>query len=219
MDGIHDLGGRQGFGPVAADEPVEAFHEDWEGRLVGISRAMVYPPIYHIDRFRFTRELIDPVDYLTRPYYDQWMQIYGAFFVLAGWATVDELASGHKTADIADDHMPPPGPESVEPASRRNISFEADTHKQPRFQVGDHVRTLDHGSVSHTRLPAFARAKRAEVVAYRGVHVYPDANVAGERRGEPLYTVMIPHADLWPEAKGSKDKIYLDLWEPYLEPA
>jgi nitrile hydratase subunit beta len=33
MDGIHDLGGRQGFGPVDVDEPEEVFHEAWEGRV------------------------------------------------------------------------------------------------------------------------------------------------------------------------------------------
>ena len=40
MDGIHDLGGRQGFGPVDVDEPDEVFHEAWEGRVWGIVFAM-----------------------------------------------------------------------------------------------------------------------------------------------------------------------------------
>lgn len=218
MDGIHDLGGRQGFGPVAVDEPEEPFHSDWEARLVGISRGMRYPPNFNIDRFRFTRELIDPVDYLVRPYYDQWLQVYAALMIQQGWITVEELAQGRALTPAPSADQPPPGPDSVAEAKKRNIAFDTPENRPPAFAVGDRVRTLDHGSVSHTRLPAFARAKQAEVVGYRGFHIYPDANVSGEKRGEPLYTVAIAHADLWPEAVGSRDRIFLDLWEPYLEP-
>ena len=39
MDGIHDMGGRQGFGPVDVKEPEEVFHEAWEGRVWGIVRS------------------------------------------------------------------------------------------------------------------------------------------------------------------------------------
>ena len=32
MDGIHDLGGRHGFGPIDRHGEDEGFHEAWEGR-------------------------------------------------------------------------------------------------------------------------------------------------------------------------------------------
>ena len=40
MNGIHDMGGMDGFGPVTpeANEPV--FHEAWEGQMMAISRVM-----------------------------------------------------------------------------------------------------------------------------------------------------------------------------------
>ena len=43
MDGIHDVGGEQGFGRVepTAEEP--PFEQDWEARLVGIFRAITRP--------------------------------------------------------------------------------------------------------------------------------------------------------------------------------
>ena len=40
MDGVHDIGGRQGFGPIAVDENEEPFHAPWEGRMLGIARGM-----------------------------------------------------------------------------------------------------------------------------------------------------------------------------------
>src|SRR5680860_1796008 len=94
MDGIHDLGGRQGFGRVDADEKEEAFHSDWEARAYAIVRSMTKAPGWTLDRFRFTREQIDPAVYLTRPYYDQWIQSYAAMMIESGIAAVDEIASG-----------------------------------------------------------------------------------------------------------------------------
>jgi nitrile hydratase len=97
MDGIHDLGGRQGFGAIDVDEPEEPFHEPWEGRVRGMVNAMSKAADWNIDWFRHCRELIDPVDYLSRPYFDQWLQTYAAMLVNSGIATVDEIASGHPT--------------------------------------------------------------------------------------------------------------------------
>ena len=41
MDGIHDLGGRDGFGAVETDEPEEQFHHPWEGRVRGMDNALI----------------------------------------------------------------------------------------------------------------------------------------------------------------------------------
>ena len=55
--------------------------------------------------------------------------------------------------------------------------------------------------------------------AHHGGHVLPDASARGEHRGEHLYTVSFASSDLWPEAKGSGDRVFVDLWESYLESA
>ena len=69
MDGIHDLGGKQGHGPIEVDDDGGPFHEDWEGREWGIAQCARTPGIT-IDWWRHCRELIMPVDYLGRPYFD-----------------------------------------------------------------------------------------------------------------------------------------------------
>ena len=48
MDGIHDLGGRQGYGPIDVNEPPEPFHAPWEARLFGITRAFTRPAMFSI---------------------------------------------------------------------------------------------------------------------------------------------------------------------------
>ena len=97
MDGVHDLGGRQGFGAIDVNEPEEQFHEEWEARVRAMITVMSRAPDWNLDWFRFCRELIDPVDYLSRPYFDQWLQSYAAMMVNSGLATVEELASGKAT--------------------------------------------------------------------------------------------------------------------------
>ncbi|MHA1190519.1 MAG: SH3-like domain-containing protein, partial [Alphaproteobacteria bacterium] len=67
MDAIHDLGGKQGFGPIDTAEPDEPFHHGWEARMWAIARTS-HAPDWTLDWWRHSRERIMPEDYLTRPY-------------------------------------------------------------------------------------------------------------------------------------------------------
>lgn len=221
MDGVHDLGGRQGFGAVDVAEPEEPFHAQWEGRMWGIARGMRKPDGWTIDWFRHCRERIEPVDYLSRPYFDQWMQTYAAQLVDAGAVTVAELAAG-KASGPGPGGAPPP--ESVAAGLGTTTRFDREPVAPPAFAVGERVRCLAHepvahGAVGHTRLPAYVRGCAGRIHACHGAHVLPDASAAGEERAEPLYSVVFEVAELWPESAGSADRVYLDLWESYLRSA
>jgi nitrile hydratase accessory protein len=53
VDGIHDMGGTEGWGPVSApsrDEPV--FAEPWEGRAFGLTMALVHGGTLDYETFR-----------------------------------------------------------------------------------------------------------------------------------------------------------------------
>jgi len=218
MDGIHDLGGRQGFGPVDVHEPEEVFHADWEGRVWGIVRAMTRLPDWNLDWFRHCRELIDPVDYLTRPYFDQWVQTYAAMLVNSGVATVEEVASGRSQSAVPG--LKPPMPhEAVQRAKSTPVRFDRAGAAAPALAVGDAIRAKLHGATGHTRLPAYVRGRRGVIEACHGTHVLPDASAHGDDRAEPLYSVAFDAAELWPEAAGRRDRVFLDLWESYLERA
>ncbi|MDP7652271.1 MAG: nitrile hydratase subunit beta [Rhodospirillales bacterium] len=216
MDTIHDLGGRQGFGAIDVDEPEEAFHEPWEARMFGIRRAMSRPADWSLDWFRHCRELIEPTDYLSRPYFDQWLQAYAAMIANSGVATIEELASGKAKTPVSG--LPPPMTAAdVGGARRGNPSFAREIDEAPVFNVGDSVRVKIHGAPGHTRLPAYARGRRGIVEAHHGAHVFPDANAHGEERAAPLYTVGFDMAELWPEAQGRRERVFLNMWESYLE--
>lgn len=222
MDGIHDLGGRQGFGPVDADEPEEIFHEAWEGRVWGMVRAMARLPDWNLDWnldwFRHCRELIEPVDYLTRPYFDQWVQTYAAMLVNSGAATVEEVASGRSRSALPG-LKTPMRPEEVQQAKSRPVHFDREGAAAPAWAVGDAVKAKLHGATFHTRLPGYVRGRCGTIEACHGAHVLPDASARGEERAEPLYTVVFDAAELWPEAAGRRNRVFVDLWESYLERA
>ena len=218
MDGIHDLGGRQGYGPIDVDEPPEPFHAPWEARVLGIVRAFTRPAPWSIDWFRHVRECIAPADYLTRPYYDQWLQTYAAMMIDSGHATIGELATG-KSARAIPGLPPPVPPEKVATAKKAMARFDRESNAVPRFAAGDAVVTRSLGARGHTRLPHYARGRPGRVESFHAFHVLPDTNMGGDGPAEPLYTVSVLATDLWPEAAGRKDRVYLDLWESYLERA
>jgi nitrile hydratase beta subunit len=218
MDGIHDLGGRQGHGPIDVNEPPKPFHYAWEARVFGIVRAFTRPAKFSIDLFRHARECIDPADYLTRRYYDQWLEAYATLLVDAGAVTVEELATGKCAATIPG--IPPPmPPEGVAAATKAMSRYDRESDIRPVFAPGDRVRTIASGSLGHTRLPQYARGREGAIEMFHGCHILPDTNMAGDGPAEPLYTVSFLAAELWPESAGCKDRIYLELWESYLERA
>ena len=94
MDGVHDLGGREGFGPIVDKADDKPFHADWEMRAFGMKQASAAAKSWTIDWFRHCRELTDPVDYLTRPYFDQWLTTLAAQMIDEGYLTLDEIKAG-----------------------------------------------------------------------------------------------------------------------------
>lgn len=217
MDGPHDLGGRQGFGAVDVNEKEEAFHEPWEGRVYGLVRSMTRADDWSIDWFRHCRELIAPLDYLTRPYYDQWLQCYAAMLINSGIANMDEIVSGKASGVVPDLPAPMTGEYVQKTAKRIALNSEREANMAPAFAPGDQVKASMTGSVGHTRLPGYLRGRCGVVEAFRGVHILPDASAHSDERAEPLYTVGFEASELWPEARGSRDRIFADMWESYLE--
>src|SRR5215217_5888246 len=107
MDGVHDIGGREGFGRVnwEDDEGDESFHEDWEARLWSMALQLFAqwrgkPELWTLDWFRHVRERLDPVDYMTRPYFDQWAQCLFAILIDNGTVTLEEVIGAQGNAAV-----------------------------------------------------------------------------------------------------------------------
>jgi nitrile hydratase beta subunit len=224
MDGIHDVGGKQGYGAIDVDEVDlyeigEAFHHDWEAREWGISRCARTPDIT-IDWWRHCRELIAPVDYLSRPYFDTWAQTDFATYIDGGFFTLDEVFSGHSNTDDDPLDEAPPEPMSKADAviadSQKAIRFDSEITDQPIFAIGDRVITNKHGHSGHTRLPQYARNCVGKIYASNGAHVFPDLSAQGKKIHQHLYSVVFETGELWPDSANKHDKVFLDLWESYL---
>lgn len=218
MARVHDMGGRPGQGRIVMDKDEHPFHADWEARMWGLNEAMWGPDSWTLDWWRYVRELIQPNDYLTRPYFDQWMQTFSAMMVDSGIATVAEIASGKSDGSHPQD-VTLARAADVAKASATTRDFRRPTDQKPVFKPGDKVRTKTLAEGFHTRLPGYLMNRTGTVHAHRGNHLLPDAGAKGREVAQHLYTITFSGADLWPGEGRDKDRMNADLWESYLERA
>ena len=218
MNGVHDMGGMHGLGPVDPEgEAAPVFHHRWEAR----THAMVLasPTRGNIDVGRHRREKIPGPDYLRMTYYEKWLEGLCGLLMEQGLVGAEELATGR--ADPAAAKAEPRLNAAATPAAmRRAGSYVREAATPPAFAVGDAVRALNLHPAGHTRLPRYVRGRAGVIVIHHGAHVFPDSN-AHDKGEDPrhLYTVSFTAQDLWgPDARAG-DSVRLDLWEPYLERA
>jgi nitrile hydratase beta subunit len=220
MDGIHDLGGKQGFGPVEREENEPVFHERWEaGVFTMTGGAMLAGVIGNQDQFRHAIERIDPVAYLTHTYYGRWLGGLETLLVEAGVIRTTDLDErvAVRGGDPADLIAARPNPAfgrlrpSQLPGAERSIDAPA------AFSVGQLVETRAASPSGHTRLPAYARGRIGRIVAHQGVWVFPDSNAHGFGEDpEHLYCVRFSGEELWGAEAEPGQSVHLDLFESYL---
>ncbi len=90
MNGIHDMGGMHGLGPIVIEENEPAFHEEWERRMLGMVRAMNVSRQMTLDEFRHAVERMDPSHYLGSSYYEHWLGGAEILFVEKGLFSQEE---------------------------------------------------------------------------------------------------------------------------------
>jgi nitrile hydratase beta subunit len=157
MNGVHDMGGMDGFGPVTpeANEPV--FHVEWEGRVLAMNRVMGYSRAWNGDISRYAKEILPPDVYLGSTYDRRWQLGLEQMLMDAGLVDPDELAAGRALR---------PGkpiqrtlsPAEVEKVLIRN-SYERPAKAPALFRVGDRVRMKNIHPKTHTRACRCGRAR------------------------------------------------------------
>jgi nitrile hydratase beta subunit len=218
MNGIHDMGGMEGFGPVEPEPNEPPFHTRWEGRALALNRAMSYAKVWNIDKSRAAIEEMAPRDYLTMTYYEKWAMRLEKLLLEYGLVGADEIAAGHSL------RQGKALPRTLAAAEVSNAlsrgSYGRPTNTTPRFAEGDCVRTRNIHPKTHTRLPRYARGKTGVIECVRGFHVFPDSIAIGEGENPQwLYTVLFEGRELWGERADATLKVSIEAWEPYLEPA
>src|SRR3954468_4355888 len=158
MDGIHDLGGRQGFGRVRYTIDAPAFHAPWEVRANALYGQAVRLGLFNMDEYRHAIERMEPRHYLAAGYYERTLTSVATLCVEKGLLTRGELEQR------AGGSFPLAGPSAPGRGNRA---------ERERFQPGDRVRVrLDHVP-GHIRMPGYVRGKCGVVVGESPAYPFP----------------------------------------------
>jgi nitrile hydratase beta subunit len=218
MNGVHDMGGMHGMGPVVHEKDEPVFHAEWEGRVYALTRLVrAGAGRWNIDAGRYEIERLPPAEYLRMSYYERWAARLPIQIVKMGLATQAEIESGTPAAAVP--KATPQLTAAMVPAMvARRSSTKRDLHVRATFKPGQRVRARNIHPTGHTRLPRYARGKLGTVVEDRGVFVFPDTNAEflGEKP-QHLYSVRFAARELWGDRASRRDSVYLDLWDDYLE--
>jgi len=204
MDGMHDLGGRQGFGAVRYRPDARAFHEAWEVRVNSLYAFAVRRGIFNMDEYRHAIERMEPRHYLTASYYERSLTSLATLLVEKGILTREELERR------AQGRFPLAAPSAP---GRSNVPT------RERFQPEDRVRVRDDYVPGHVRMPGYIRGKTGVVVSESPAYPFPDAHAhALAAQDEPTYDVRFRSEDLWPQSADAA-LVHVGVFQSYLERA
>jgi nitrile hydratase subunit beta len=228
MNGIHDLGGRDGIGAINPTESEPVWKAEWEKHAHTFFPLAFKAGFFGVDSFRYGMEQMDPVEYLSSPYYEHWLHSVTHHGVRKGLLDPEEI---EKRTQYYLEHPDAPLPEDRDPDGELVAFIEAvipagapagrDTGKVAKFAVGDRVTVVADAPHGHTRKANYIRGKTGVIELAHGEMIYPDT--AGNDLGEApehVYTVRFTNEELWgagaAEPNGS---VTFDVWEPYIVPA
>lgn len=202
MDGIHDLGGRQGFGAVRYAPDATAFHAPWEVRVNALYALAVRLGIFNMDEYRHAIERMEPRHYLSASYYERTLTSLATLCVEKGLMTREELerrAGG------------------IFPLAEASAAGRTNVAARELFLPGDRVRVRTDHVPGHVRMPGYIRGKAGVVVGVSPVYPFPDAHAHGiEAADEPTYDVRFRAEDLWPLSADAA-LVHVGVFQSYLE--
>ncbi|HUL96652.1 MAG TPA: nitrile hydratase subunit beta [Usitatibacter sp.] len=201
MDGIHDMGGKQGYGPVRFTFDAKAFHSPWEVRVNALYGHAVRLGIFNMDEYRHAIERMVPAHYLTASYYERSLTSLATLCVEKGVVTREELEQRAQGAF---------------PLAQPSAPGRGNVLARERFKVGDRVRVRMDSVPGHMRMPGYIRGKVGVVVGISPAYPFPDAHAHGVvSDDEPTYDVRFHSEILWP---GSAEPalVHVGVFESYL---
>ncbi len=161
MNGIHDLGGMDGMGPVVREENEPVFHAQWERRMFANTLAMLAAGYFRTDEIRRAVELIPPGDYLRSSYYERWLAGLTTLLLEKDVLTPDELETGRSLRNEGGMALPPLPKEAAEFAMTNPMPANVDVEFPTRFAVGEPVVTRNMNPLHHTRIRGMSAASAA----------------------------------------------------------
>ena len=219
MNGVHDMGGMHGMGPIEREKNEPVFHARWEGRVFALNRAVGAWGKWNLDASRHQKELIPAADYLRMSYFEKFLVGMTELLVNRGLVTRVEVEKG-KPARGSKKAIPSFTADKVPAFVANGVPASRNTPADPTFKVGQRVRARNINPASHTRMPRYSRGKLGTIARDHGVFVFPDTNAhfLGEKP-QHVYSVRFAARELWGEQAKPQDAIYVNLWDDHLEPA
>ena len=228
MNGIHDLGGRDGMGAINPTPAEPVWKAEWEKHAHTFFPLAFRAGFFGVDQFRFGMEQIEPIEYLSSTYYEHWVHSVTHHGVRHGQLDPDEI---ERRTQYYLDNPDAPLPEGQDPdgeltafidwAVKNGVAAGRDTGKKAKFSVGDRVTVVADAPAGHTRKAGYIRGKTGIIDLAHGEMIYPDT--AGNDQGEApehVYTVRFTNEELWgAEEAEPNGSITFDVWEPYIVPA
>ncbi|MBV8173741.1 MAG: nitrile hydratase subunit beta [Verrucomicrobia bacterium] len=217
MNGVHDMGGMHGMGSIQYEKNEPVFHEPWEARIFALNRAVRAWRIWTADASRHAVELIPAPEYLRMSYYEQRLHSLVELMIKSGLVSRAEVENG-KSAPNSLKATPALTADAVPSMLAKGKPTSREVPVAARFKAGQAVRARNINPTGHTRLPRYARGKLGTIHLDHGVYVFPDTNAdsLGENP-QHLYSVRFSARELWGEQASSRDAVYLDMWDDYLE--
>lgn len=217
MNGVHDMGGLECFGPINPEENEPLFHAEWERRVLAMTVCMGAAGEWNLDQGRFTRESIPPVDYLSIGYYRIWLTALEHLLIKRSLVSQEEMHQG-QSIDECKPVKRVLKAADVRSVLRKGAPVDRTATQSALFSVGDAVRVNNLHTTQHTRLPGYIRGCVGIVHKVHGCHVFADDNACGIGENPKwLYNIQFTAQELWGEPRTQARDVHVDCWEPYLK--
>ena len=218
MNGVHDLGGMHGFGPVEIEDNEPVFHGEWEKRAFALTLACGFLGRWNIDMGRYAREQMPPAEYLATSYYEHWFFGLEKLLVEQGLVSAQELVTGRAAVRATEPQAVVAAEVATRLRNRRHARVDAEV--APKFRAGDNVVARNLNPAGHTRLPRYVRGRHGVIARDHGVFVFADTHAMNrDKKPQHCYSVRFAARELWGADAPAHDSVYLDLWDDHLDPA
>lgn len=201
MNGIHDMGGIRGFGPIPPKEDERPFHNKWEPITYTIALLAAEKGVWTFDAGRHAIERVPARDYISMTYYERVLAGMCTLAVERGWVSMEELearAGGKVNLGSA-----------IGPGQAANRNHRG-------FDVGACVVVTQTNPPGHTRVPGYILGKRGVILRIAPKSLFPGEAAHGmPAHEEPTYHVRFAASDLWPDAEVGAG-VVVDVFQSYL---
>jgi nitrile hydratase subunit beta len=219
MNGVHDLGGMDNFGPILVEENEPVFHEDWERTIYALTIGLLPAGYCNIDEVRRTTENIEPTVYLQAKYYQKWLLTLESILIEKDVLTQEEIDQGKSIRTEGGDNRPAAPKEMLQFAMTKPLPANVDIEVEAKFTVGDQIVAKNMHPLHHTRIPRYIRGKRGVIIQHHGVFLLADTNAyAGPDKPQNVYSVQFSARELWGDEANAKDTVCIDLHDDYMDP-